>query len=404
MHMRNILLLILFVFHFTIYAQEKPKKPTQLYVEADELYSFGKYSEALVLLNECLKINAGFMDAYPLRASVRDQLNDPDGALTDYSIYLEQFPQNPEVLLGRAMLRYKIGFYDQAQDDFKKILSLPAQATNTVFFRQDMRVGERIPAMSTTNQGHHAVIYNYLGLIDLKLNNPGTALDYFDTAIRLDPREPDFYVNRGLAKEAVSDSTAYVDYEVALKLNPNHTLASHNLEAAMAKGKVNVSKEERLTKTIEVDSTMLLPYLERALQRYESGFYKGALEDYNHAIDLSADDAEIYFARGLTKEKLKDFEGAFSDYTKAIDLRENFLKAWLSRGNVLLKLERYNDAIDDYTVALIYDSDYPHAYYNRGIAKMKLKKNDEACADFKQAETLGMTVDGKVKSKVCDHK
>jgi hypothetical protein len=35
---------------------------------------------------------------------------------------------------------------------------------------------------------------------------------------------------------------------------------------------------------------------------------------------------------------------------------------------------------------------------------MKLKKNDEACADFKQAEMLGMTIDGKVKSKACDHK
>jgi tetratricopeptide (TPR) repeat protein len=357
--MRNILLLILFVFPITLHGQEKPKKPVQLYEEADELYGYGKYSEALVLLNECLKINAGFMEAYPLRASVREQLNDHDGALTDYSIYLEQYPEHPEVLLSRAMLRYKIGFYDQAEEDFKKILSLPSEATNTVFFKQDMSVGERNPAISTTNQGHHATIYNYLGLIDLKLNKPKTALEYFDTAIKLDPREPDFYVNRGLAKEGLADSTAYVDYEVALKLNPNHTLANHNLQAAMAKGKVNISQEERLTKTIEVDSTMLLPYLERALQRYESGFYKGALEDYNHAIELSADDAEIYFARGLTKEKLRDFQGAFSDYTKAIELRENFLKAWLSRGNVLLKLERYNDAIDDYTVALIYESDYP---------------------------------------------
>jgi tetratricopeptide (TPR) repeat protein len=383
-------------------AQEKPKKPLQLYEEADGLYSQGKYSEALALLDQCLKINPGFMDAYPLRASTREQLKDLDGALTDYSIFLEKYPDNPDVLMSRAMLRYNIGFFDQAKEDFRRMLNLTTQETNAIFFRQNMSVDDRAPAMTTTDYSHTAIVFNYLGLIELKTKNPRSAITYLDTAIRLDPKEADFYVNRGLAKESLDDSTAFIDYELALRLNPNHTLARHNLEAFNAKHGKQMSDEDRLTKTIEVDSTMLLPYLERAQQRYEGGYYKGALEDYNQALALDPQNIEVLFARGLTKEKLKDYEGAFSDYTKAIDRKENYTKAWLSRGNVLLKLERYADAIDDYTVALIYQPDYPHAYHNRGVARLKLKKNAEACADFTQAESLGMKVDAKLKSKACD--
>jgi tetratricopeptide (TPR) repeat protein len=200
----------------------------------------------------------------------------------------------------------------------------------------------------------------------------------------------------------VNDATASSDYELALKLNSRHTLARHNLTALQAKQGKAVTYEDRLTETITEDSTMLYPYLERALQRFESGYYKGADEDYSRALEINPSDEEIWLGRGLAREKMKDFEGAFSDYTKAIDLKEDFFKAWINRGNVLFKLERYTDAIEDFNVALIYQSDYAPAVYNRAMAKMKLKNKPEACLDLKLAETLGMKVEQKVKSKICD--
>lgn len=382
-------------------AQTASKKPAQLFEDAEQHYNNGKFDEALALLNDCLKTNPGFFEAYPLRAGAKEQLKDLEGALTDYSIYLEKFPDDPDVLMSRAVLRYNLGFFDQAKEDFRKLLTSSTDQTNAIFFKQNMTVGDKNAMITTTHQRHNALVLNYLGLVESKLKNPRLAIAYLDSAIKLDNKEPDFFVNRGLAKESIQDSLAYLDYEAALRLNPNHTLAKHNLEAYMAKNKITMSEEDRLTRTIEVDSTMLYPYLERAQQRFESGYFKGALEDYDQALNLNPADPEIWFARGLTKEKLKDYEGAFSDYTKAIDLKEDYAKVWLSRGNVLLKLERYNDAVEDYTVALVYRSEYAPAYFNRGMAKFKLKKNEEACADFKYAEGLGMKVEEKIKAKVC---
>jgi tetratricopeptide (TPR) repeat protein len=400
----NFLIVFSLILVLPCLAQDKPKKPYVLHEEAEEAYNAGRYKEALSLLDQCLKVNPGYMDAYSLRAAVKEQLKDNDVALTDYSIYLEKFPDHREVLINRATLRYRIGFYDQAKEDFIKLLLLPSSGeTNAIFYKQGMSVDDKNPMMTMTAQGNHAsYILNYLGLTESKLKNFTQAKVYFDSAIRLNGSEPDYYVNRGLAKESMNDSTALRDYEHALKLKPGHTLATHNLNALRSKKEQAMSPEERLNRTIEADSTMLYPYLERAQQRYESKYYQGAIDDYSMALEIDSSNVEIWLGRGLAKEKLKDYKGAFSDYTRAIDLKENFAKAWLNRGNVLLKLERYEDAIEDYNVALIYYTDYPLAFYNRAMANIKLKKHALACADLKRAEALVMNVEARLKTKTCE--
>ena len=382
------------------HGQEKPKKAYQLYEEAETAYNEDKYAVALQILDTCLKHYPGYYEAYSLRGSVKEILKDQDGALTDYSIYLEQFPDNLPVLLSRAILRFKIGFYDQAKEDLFRLLTMNPSETNTIFYRQNATVGDHSPVM-TAESGHKSYIYNYLGLTEAKLKDHRTAIAYYDSALNLNANEPDYFVNRGLSKEAINDSTAVVDYELALKLNYRHTLARHNLTALKAKKGQTVTFEDRLSETIQEDSTMLYPYLERALQRFEGGYYKGAVEDYSNALNIDPTDAEIWLGRGLAKEKLKDFEGAFSDYTRAIDIREDFFKAWINRGNVLYKLERYSDAIEDFNVALIYQPNYAPAVYNRAMARMRMKDKTGACEDLKLAEGLGMEVEAKVKSKIC---
>lgn len=399
----------IFLLFFTImvmtdaFSQAKPKKPYTLFEEAESAFRDNNLSDALELLNQCLKADPGYLDAYAMRGSVRELLNDNDGALTDYSIYLEQFPDRSEVLMSRAILRYKIGFFDQAKDDFHRILVLPPPGeTNSILYKKGMSVDEKNPMITMSPQGTHtSYVLNYLGLTEAKLKNYVQAKNHLDSAILFNPGEADYFVNRGLVKESLNDSTAAMDYDAALKLNPNHVLAKHNLKAYQSKKAQTQNLEERLSQTIAADSTMLYPYLERAQQRYESKYYEGAYEDYSMALEIDSMNVEIWLGRGLAREKMKDYKGAFSDYTRAIDLKENFAKAWLNRGNVLLKMERYADAVEDYTVSLLYFPDYSLAFYNRAIAKAKLKNYTEACADLTRAEELGMKVEKKVKDKTC---
>lgn len=381
-------------------AQDKRVDVNALYQKAEAAHNAGNYSLALEYLNRCLKESPGYADAYFTRGSTREQLRDLAGANTDYNIYLELKPDQPEALFSRAAVRYRLGLYEQAKTDFLKVLDLPAGETQTIYFNRSARTTGKNQVV--TIQGNlRSQIMNYLGLVETKLGNYTQALVWLDSAIKLDPEQADYFVNRGIAKEAMNDTTAEQDYRTALTLQSEHPVALHNIAVLSRKRGDTSSLENELERAIESDSSMLYPYLERAFQRMEGGYYKGALDDYNRALKIQDRDPEIWLNRGHVYEKLNELKNAYSDYTKAISLDEKYEKAWLNRGNVLSKQGRLEDAIEDYTVAITFNSSYAAAYYNRAIARQRLKKYDEACADLKKAATLGLAIPDKMTKEIC---
>jgi tetratricopeptide (TPR) repeat protein len=383
-----------------LFAQDKRADSKKLYEQGEAAHNAGNYKLALEYLNKCLQESPGFADAYFTRGSAREQLDDLKGANTDYNIYLELKPDQPEALFSRATVRYQLGLYDQAKADLLKLLTLPPGETQTIFFNQSASASGSNQIL--TAQGNiKPQIFNYLGLVETKLGNYQSAITWLDSAIQLKSREADYFVNRGIAKEGLNDITAMQDYQTALSLHPDHALALHNIAALKRKKGESSTMEDELEKAIESDSSMLYPYLERAFQRMEGGFYKGALEDYDRALEIQPKDPEIWLNRGHVREKLDDLKGAYSDYTKAIELNEKFEKAWLNRGNVLSKQGRIEEAIEDYTVAITFNPDYAAAFYNRSIARQRAKKSAEACQDLKKAESLGLAVTEKMKKEIC---
>jgi tetratricopeptide (TPR) repeat protein len=396
-----VLILSILLFPCLLVGQEKQHTAEKLYELGETANNNGEYSKALELLNQCLTQKPGFTQAYFARAYARQQLKDTEGALTDYSIYLEQNPNAQEALFSRGQILYQLKKYDQAYTDFVHFLKSPPGETSTVYFNQAARIGNGNPVI-TAQSTNKPLIYNYLGVIEQKRGNLQTSVTWLDSAIMLDRNNADFHISRALSRQALKDSSgAMADFEKALAIQPNHTMALHNIAVAKwAKGKKQEAQGP-IDQAIESDSSMLAPYLERAYQRMEGGYLKGALDDYNHALEIETRDPEIWFSRGIVRERLKDYTGAFADYTQAIERKEGFVKAWINRANVLLKLERFKDAVDDYTAALVYVPEAGAAYYNRAIARERLKQLAESCADLTKAESLGIKVDAKLKKKVC---
>ncbi|HPM31831.1 MAG TPA: tetratricopeptide repeat protein [Chryseolinea sp.] len=400
----KLFLLLLHLCIISSYVQSQTRGETTasfFFENGEKLLNQGAYPEALEQFNKCLQQSPAYSEAYLNRAYAKQQLNDNEGANIDLSIYLEQKPDQPEALFARATLRYQLKKYAEAKEDLLKVLTLPAGETNTVYFKKPASSTSGITEVITTQSGFRPQIYNYLGLVDTELKKYPSAIVWLDSAIALDPNQPDYYVNRGVAKEAFDDGTAVADYKKALTIKPDHAIALKNLSMHSRKQGNLTDADDQLERAIESDSSMLYPYLERAYQRMEAGYYKGAEEDYSSALKVTETDPEIWFNRGLAREKLKNWAGAYADYTKVIELNEKLEKAWLGRGNVLMKQSKYKEAIEDYTVAITYQPDYALAFYNRALAKNKLKLNSEACADLSQAMKLGLQIEPKLKAKIC---
>jgi tetratricopeptide (TPR) repeat protein len=402
---RKYALTILSVVVFTLIsnsteAQNEKDHPAVWFFENGEKEMAQKqWSSALQFFNDCLHKNPAFTEAYYSRGITREQLKDDEGALTDYNIFLELKPEHYEALLNRGTLNYKLKRYEQAKQDFLKLLTLPQGETTTVFFRQDVFTSSVDKVFTAQGSSNKSYLFNHLGLTETKLENFKQAIIWYDSAVKSQPQEADYYVNRGLAKKLSGDDEgALSDYKAALKINPTHELARHNL--LTSKNKTAGKEGSLLDELIESNPSLPYPYAERAFERMEKKNWKGALEDYNEAIRIDSTNEEYILNRGIVKEKLKDFAGAHTDYSKALELKPDFEKAWLNRGNLLSRQNKLAEAIQDYTVAIFYYPDYASAYYNRGITYHRMKKNESACSDIKKAESLGITVESALK-KLC---
>lgn len=369
------------------------------YFEGEEAMEENKYTLALAHYNECIRLDPYLMECYHSRAAAKEGLGDIKGALTDYSIYVDSQPGQTDALFSRALLRYKLGQYLPAREDFMLLLKLPPGETNKIVFRQDAGGTDKI----FTQQGsNHADIFNYLGLIETKLKNYKKAFVYIDSALKLDPREPHYYVNRGIIKEHVMDTAgAIADYQSALRIDPSDGSAIHNMAVIKRSRGEQTESERLLDDAITQSPSLPYPYAARAYYRLNHKNFRGALDDYDKVLQIDKNDEESWLYRGMVKEKLKDDDGAFVDYTEAITLKNEYARAWLTRGNLLNKLNRQKDAVEDYTVAITWYPEYGLAFYNRAIARQKLGQLKEACEDLVQAEKLNVTIQAGLKEKSC---
>src|SRR5690606_18131190 len=118
--------------------------------------------------------------------------------------------------------------------DYKRLLTLPPGETNVVMLQKSASPqGTR--QITTAQSDIRPSLYNYIGLTSYKLQDYTQALLWIDSAIRLQPREADYYVNRAIVHEKTSIEKAIEDYQRALEINPGHTQALSNLGVLRAR-------------------------------------------------------------------------------------------------------------------------------------------------------------------------
>ena len=141
-------------------------------------------------------------------------------------------------------------------------------------------------------------------------------------------------------------------------------------------------------KAIEIDPDYTPAINNRGISKAHLKDYYGAIQDFNKAISLDPDDAHYYWNRCKTKGFSEDYRGAFLDCSKAIELQPDHSDAYNQRG-LLYEISGENaKALIDFNKAIGYNTNHIDAYYNRGCLKKNFGDLEGALEDFSKAINL----------------
>jgi len=113
-----------------------------------------------------------------------------------------------------------------------------------------------------------------------------------------------------------------------------------------------------------------------------------AFKDYDDAILLSPQSAEVYYKRGFAYQKQGQSDKAIEDFDMAISINPQFAKAYGNRAYAYLRKGQYDMAIADCSKAIRLDPKDAVACLNRGAAYKLQGDKTQAIADFERAVAL----------------
>ncbi len=174
---------------------------------------------------------------------------------------------------------------------------------------------------------------------------PGAISD-LDEAIRLAPKDRDFWYNRGSAKQDSGDlSGAIADYDEAIRLDPKDPgfwsdRGSAKVESGDLDGAIGDHDE-----AIRLDPKDPANWSNRGSAKAESGDLDGAIGDYDEAIRLDPKDPDHWHSRGAAKAECGDLDGAVSDFRQAVELDPNDWDSLVDLAEVLIAAGRHGEAV-----------------------------------------------------------
>ena len=369
---------------------------------AEEHQRQGQWSEAEDLLNRAIAAQHDLVNAYLLRATVREQRGNLAGAQADYTSVIHLQPEHYEARFQRALVLLADQRYPAARADFEFLLEHPPAETNAVYFRGEQRNNESLTTGITTIQSNmRAEWLDAVGLTYYHEAAYAHAREYFHKALAEDSLYVPSYVNLGLVAENQRDTTGAVAYyQRALSLDPSNASALRNL-TSLARARKDSTLLQRINQLSGGDSYESL--LQQGITRLEQNDFTEAIAQFTQALAEQPGNPEALLQRGFAYEKAELLAEALTDYSTVIASDPLTEKAYSNRGNVYFKRERYDQAVADYTQALALNPTNDVALYNRAVAYQQLGKPERACQDWQRAQALGNVAATRPLAKLCQH-
>lgn len=221
------------------------------------------------------------------------------------------------------------------------------------------------------------------------------SISLWTDAIEKDNKVAVSYNNRASAyKELKKNELALMDYERAVKLNPDY------VEALGGRGEIYRTVGRFDEALVDLNRALKIKpdagwniLMSRAIVYCIKGRLDLAKPDFDQALKEEPKSAEIYCNLGNFYDMSGEYEKAIASYTKSIELSPKYEIAYLSRGTAKARKNYLKEGIIDLSKAIEYKPDYAEAYNDRSYAYNSLGDYEKALKDALKAKELGFKVD-----------
>jgi tetratricopeptide (TPR) repeat protein len=238
------------------------------------------------------------------------------------------------------------------------------------------------------------------GVALARLQNLDGALDAYDRALDIDPKDAHTWLNKGatLSNKGLNEE-AVEACKTATSLDPRDARAWFNLSAVQARLGHTDKALEAAQKAIDLNSRFAAPWSVKgnallALKRVDE-----AREAYEHGLELEPQDASLLYNLSTVLERQRDYGKARELLDQALalgpqdapDLKPVFARAWREKGMELAGLEGDDAATRAFAAleqALALEPQNAATWYNKSVLLGRLKQDAAALEAVEQALAL----------------
>lgn len=244
------------------------------------------------------------------------------------------------------------------------------------------------------------------------------ALEFFEKALELNPIEPDIYVARGKCYTHILSckildfkyKEAHDDFEMALKLNPNHLQALNSMGNVKRRLKKYSESIEMFDHAISIDPLFVDAIGSLAYTYQCMGEYHAAKKNALKALKITPNHPESYYVYGYSLVYLCDFKKGITILKKAAANKSHIAQIALNniqpikylfvieienKGFIIEQMDDEKGAEIRYKRILEILNQHPYSkYYNilqnpKNIASYTIKGNQNNLTDVFLSSSIG---------------
>lgn len=363
--------------------------------DAAALMKDKRYADAGTKLSEALDASFARLETGFVMAELLRQQDDVERACAVYAQILRTEPDFPEVHDKASYLLYRLGDYENAQNEAKAALEQypnDAEAHKNLGLalselrKSDAAIAEYKEALRI--KPDYAVVLYDLGLLEYNLQSYQESVEAYKKSLVLDPADANAHNNLGNAYKAIGNiGAAIIEFREAKRLSPNDPNFRQNLASA-------------LMETAPMAAIQELRELEAKFPNFEvchvclgnglawAGDLGGAEAEYQIAIKLDPADALPHNGLGDIQKKQKNYDAALEEYRIAERLAPDNAASYQNAGKVLLEKKDYEGAAAELkrAVPLAPSQWEVHELYAKAL--IGIGQTDLSIAEFKEAIAL----------------